>query len=144
MCEIRRRKGLRYVTLLHTWPRMPSQTSKIRSRLDRAGMLLSGLCALHCVSGLFLVAFLGIGGGVLLNPMIHRVGLVLATIVAGVAIGLGAMRHRRKGPFVVAMTGLSFMGGALAVPHGTEEAVLTVIGVGLIACGHIMNLRHTH
>jgi hypothetical protein len=45
---------------------------------------------------------------------------------------------------VVAMTGLSFMGGALAVPHGTEEAVLTVIGVSLVAIGHILNLRGAH
>jgi hypothetical protein len=90
-----------------------------------------------------LVAVLGIGGGILLDPVIHRVGLALAAFIAAVAIGLGAVRHRRAAPFVVAMTGLSFMGGALAVPHGTEEAVLTVIGVGLVACGHILNLRKT-
>ena len=123
---------------------MASPPPKIRSRLDRAGLLLSGLCAVHCVSGIFLVAVLGIGGGVLLNPMIHRVGLALAVIVAGAAIGLGALRHRKPAPFVVAMVGLSFMGGALAVPHGTEEAIFTIIGVGLVACGHILNLRHAH
>ncbi|RYD88861.1 MAG: MerC domain-containing protein, partial [Sphingomonadales bacterium] len=39
-------------------------------------------------------------------------------------------------------TGLSFMGGALAVPHGYEEAVLTIIGVGLVSLGHILNIRH--
>ncbi|OYX08856.1 MAG: hypothetical protein B7Z08_07745 [Sphingomonadales bacterium 32-68-7] len=62
-------------------------------------------------------------------------------MVAGVAIGLGAIRHRRPAPFVIAMTGLSFMGGALAVGHGAEEAVLTVIGVTLVALGHVLNLR---
>ncbi|OYW47119.1 MAG: hypothetical protein B7Z33_01845 [Sphingomonadales bacterium 12-68-11] len=113
----------------------------IRGRLDRFGMLLSGLCALHCVLGLVIVAGLGLGGGVLLDPAIHRVGLLLATLVAGVAIGLGAIRHRRPAPFVIAMTGLSFMGGALAVGHGAEEAVLTVIGVTLVALGHVLNLR---
>jgi len=121
----------------------PPQNS-IRGRLDRAGLFLSCLCALHCVSGVVLVAFLGIGGGILLDPAIHRVGLALAAFIAAVAIGLGAVRHRRAAPFVVAMTGLSFMGGALAVPHGTEEAVLTVIGVGLVACGHLLNLRGAH
>ncbi len=50
----------------------------IRGRLDRAGMVLSGLCALHCVAGIVLVAVLGIGGGILLNPVIHRVGLAAA------------------------------------------------------------------
>ena len=37
--------------------------------------------------------------------------------------------------------GLSFMGGGLAVPHGVEEAVLTIIGVTLLAIGHVLNLR---
>lgn len=115
-----------------------------RTRLDRLGMLLSGLCALHCITGILLVAVLGIGGGFLLDPAIHRVGLALATLTAAVAIGLGAVRHRRAAPFVVAMTGLTFMGGALAVDHGVEEAVLTIIGVSLVAIAHIMNLRRVN
>jgi MerC mercury resistance protein len=114
----------------------------IRGRLDRVGMLLSALCVLHCIAGLVLVAGMGLGAGFLLDPAVHKVGLVLATLVAGVAIGIGAVRHRRAGPFVTAMTGLSFMGGALAVGHGPEEVVLTVIGVSLVAAGHLFNLRH--
>lgn len=114
----------------------------IRGRLDRAGMLLSALCVLHCIAGLVLVAGLGLSAGFLLDPAVHKVGLLLATLVAGVAIGIGAVRHRRSGPFVTAMTGLSFMGGALAVGHGPEEVVLTIIGVGLVAAGHLFNLRH--
>jgi len=113
----------------------------IRGRMDRFGLLLSGLCAVHCVLGIVIVAGLGLGGGILLDPMIHRYGLLLATIVAGVAIGLGALQHRRAAPFVIAMTGLSFMGGALAVDHGPEEMVLTIIGVSLVAIGHLLNLR---
>ncbi len=114
---------------------------RIRGRLDRFGLVLSGLCAAHCVLGLVIVAGLGLGGGLLLEPAVHRIGLLLATIIAGVAIGLGAIQHRRAAPFVVAMTGLSFMGGALAVDHGIEEAVLTIIGVSLVAIGHLLNLR---
>lgn len=114
---------------------------RIRSRLDRAGMWLSCLCAVHCVLGVVIVAGLGLGGGLLLDPIFHRIGLVLATIIAGVAIGLGAIQHRRPLPFVVAMMGLSFMGGGLAVEHGIEEAVLTVIGVTLVAAGHLLNVR---
>lgn len=104
--------------------------------------MLSALCLLHCVLGLVLVVGLGMGGTFLLDPDIHRWGLLLATIIAAVAIGAGAIRHRRARPFVVAMTGLTFMGGALAVGHGFEEAVLTMIGVTLVATGHILNLRH--
>lgn len=113
----------------------------IRGRLDRAGMFLSCLCAVHCVAGIVIVAGLGLGGGLLLDPSIHRYGLVLATIIAGVAIGAGAIQHRRAAPFVIAMTGLSFMGGGLAVEHGVEEAVLTIIGVSLVTLGHLLNVR---
>jgi hypothetical protein len=116
----------------------------IRHRLDRIGMVLSCLCAVHCVASIVVVAALGIGGGLLLNPAIHRVGIVLAMLIAAVAIGAGAVRHRRRAPFVVAMMGLSFMGGGLAVPHGTEEAMLTIIGVSLVALGHVLNVRHLH
>ena len=119
--------------------------SSIRGTIDRAGITLSALCAVHCLATLALVSALGVGGQFLANPLIHEVGLAVAMIVAAVAIGLGALRHRRAAPFVTAMTGLSFMGGALAVPHGYEEAVLTIIGVGLVSLGHILNMRgHTH
>ena len=121
---------------------MGSITTWSRGRLDRAGMALSALCLVHCVLGLVLVAGLGLSGTFLLDPAIHRWGLLLAAIVAATAIGLGAIRHRRMVPFVVAMTGLSFMGGALAVGHGVEEAILTMIGVTLVATGHVLNLRH--
>lgn len=121
---------------------MPNLLPWMRGRLDRTGMLLSGLCVVHCVGGLILISLLGIGGGVLFAPWIHRVGLVLAMIIAAVAIGLGALQHQRRAPFVVAMMGLTFMGGGLAVDHGFEEAVLTIIGVTLVAAGHVLNLRY--
>ena len=124
--------------------RVTSSLSWIRGRLDRVGLTLSVLCAVHCVGTLVLVAGLGLGGSILLNPAIHRVGLALAMLIAGVAIGMGALRHRRPAPFVVAMMGLSFMGGGLAVPHGIEEAVLTIIGVSFLSAGHVLNVRHLH
>lgn len=115
----------------------------IRQKLDRAGIALSALCAVHCLMSVLLVSVIGFGAAeALLDPAIHRIGLLIATLVAAVAIGWGAMKHRMAAPFVVAMTGLSFMGGALAVPHGWEEAVLTIIGVSLVSLGHILNLRH--
>ncbi len=115
--------------------------TSIRGNLDRAGITLSALCAVHCLATLVLVSALGLGGELLADPIIHEAGLALAMVVAAVAIGWGALRHRRAGPFVTAMTGLTFMGGALAVPHGYDEAVLTIIGVALVSLGHILNLR---
>jgi hypothetical protein len=124
--------------------RMASPLSWIRGRLDRIGLTLSLLCAVHCVGTLVLVAGLGLSGTFLLNPAIHRVGLALAMLVAGVAIGMGALRHRKPAPFVIAMMGLTFMGGAMAAPREAEEAVLTIIGVALVAVAHVLNVRHLH
>ena len=124
---------------------MRSTIALIRSRLDRVGILLSGLCAVHCVLGLVLVSVLGLGGGVLLSPEIHRVGLVLAVLIGAVSLGFGVARHGRTGPLVIGGVGLTLMLGGVLVPHGTPEAVLTICGVGLVAFAHIRNIRgHSH
>lgn len=114
----------------------------IRGRLDRLGVVLSGLCALHCLAGLLLVAGLGLGGGVLLAPEIHRVGLALAIAVGSITLVLGVVRHGDPVPLQVGAAGISFMAVALFVGHGTAEGVLTIMGVALLAWAHVRNLRH--
>ncbi|MEJ2410743.1 MAG: MerC domain-containing protein [Novosphingobium sp.] len=113
----------------------------IRNRLDGVGILLSGLCAVHCVLGAVLVGVLGLGGGVLLSPAIHRVGLALALVFGLVSLGFGMMRHGRAGPLVLGGIGLALMATAIMVGHGLPEAVLTVMGVSLVAFAHIRNLH---
>ncbi|WP_309621544.1 MerC domain-containing protein [Novosphingobium sp.] len=115
----------------------------IRNRLDRVGVLLSGLCALHCLAGLLLVTGLGLGGEVLLAPAIHRIGLILAIVVGAATLAMGVIRHGDPVPLQVGAAGLGLMGLALFVGHGTEEAVLTIVGVGLVAWAHLRNLRHS-
>ena len=114
----------------------------LRDRLDRAGIWLSGLCALHCVIGIILVSALGLGGGAFLAPEIHEVGLALAIAVGAVSLGFGVLRHGRLGPLLAGGAGLLLMGSALAASHGLAEALLTIAGVGLVAAAHIRNLRH--
>ncbi|CDO35992.1 conserved membrane hypothetical protein [Novosphingobium sp. KN65.2] len=124
---------------------MRSALFSIRDRLDRAGIVLSGLCAVHCILGVILVGILGLGGEVLLSPAIHRFGLALALVVGLVSLGFGVMRHGRVGPLIVGGLGLALMAMAIAVGHGLPEAVLTVLGVALVAIAHIANLRsHAH
>ena len=123
---------------------MPLAFISIRSRLDRVGVLLSGLCALHCVAGLVLVSVLGLGGGVLLSPSIHRVGLALAIGVGALTIGLGVRRHGRMAPLLLGAAGLTLMGAGLFAPHGAIEAALTIAGVALVAGAHVLNLRSLH
>ncbi len=121
---------------------MPQVPLPIRFRLDRAGVILSGLCAVHCVLGLVLVTVLGVGGGVLLRPEIHETGLALAIGVGAITLGLNAWRHGRVGPLAVGALGLGLMAGGLIAPEGLTEAMLTIAGVALVALAHIRNLRH--
>jgi hypothetical protein len=123
-------------------PAMTRIYISIRDRLDGAGVVLSGLCAVHCLLGLVLVSVLGLGGEVLLSPAIHRVGLALAVLVGVVTLGLGALRHRQTGPLLIGAAGIALMAAALGVGHGPAEALLTIAGVALVATAHIRNLRH--
>ncbi|HWU02810.1 MAG TPA: MerC domain-containing protein [Novosphingobium sp.] len=113
-----------------------------RQRLDRLGVFISALCVVHCVSGLVLVTFLGIGGTLLLDPRVHEYGLAIAVVVGALGLGFGALRHRRMGLVALGGTGLALMALGLVVPHGLPEAIATIIGVTLVATAHIRNLRH--
>lgn len=113
----------------------------IRNRLDRAGIILSGLCAVHCILGVVLVGVLGIGGEALLSPNIHRIGLALALVVGIISLGFGVLRHGRVAPLAIGASGLTLMAIALFVGHGIEETVLTIAGVALVAIAHIRNLH---
>ena len=119
----------------------PANRTSLRRRLDQLGIGLAGLCVLHCLATLVVVSALGLGGHFLLDENIHRIGLLLALIVAALAIGRGMLRYGRRGPFYVALGGLSLMGIALLVPHGTNEFLLTLVGVAVVAAAHWMNLR---
>ena len=114
----------------------------IRDRLDRTGIVLSGLCALHCVLSIVIVSALGLGSTILLAPEIHEIGLLLAVVIGAVTLGLGVARHGRAGPLLIGACGIAFMAMALVVGHGFREAVLTIAGVSLVAFAHIRNLRH--
>ncbi|MBS0482685.1 MAG: MerC domain-containing protein [Proteobacteria bacterium] len=114
----------------------------IRDRLDRIGVLLSGLCAVHCLASLVLVAGLGLGGEYLLNPAIHQVGLALAAAVGAATLVMGVIRHRDPLPLHAGAAGIALMTVALFTGHGRAEAVLTICGVALLAFAHFRNLRY--
>lgn len=122
----------------------PASRTSLRRRFDQIGIGMAGLCALHCLLTLVVVSVLGLGGHFLLAENVHHIGLLLAVSVAAVAIGWGMVRHGRTLPFGVAAVGLGLMTAALLVPHGTNELLLTLMGVVLVAAGHWLNLRAVH
>ena len=112
-----------------------------RAMLDRVGLTISSLCLVHCILSIVLVTGLGFASQFLLAPEIHEYGLIIAVLVAAIAIGWGALNHRRPAPIIVALIGLSFMAGALTMPHDYREMLMTIVGVGCVAFAHILNMR---
>lgn len=117
----------------------------IESRFDRFAIGLSGLCAIHCVATSVLLALASTAGGLLLNPMIHEVGLTMAMLIGAVALGRGVMRHGYMLPAAVGSGGLGMMAGAITLPHGDgAETIWTILGVCVLALGHDLNRRATY
>lgn len=111
--------------------------------LDRAAIGLSGLCAVHCVATTVLVALMSAAGGMLVDPIVHEVGLTVAIVLGAVALGRGALTHGFMMPVAMGGFGLGMMAGALSLPHDPSggEALWTILGVGLLAFGHDLNRR---
>ena len=83
---------------------------------------------------------LSAAGGVLGAPIIHEVGLSLAMIMGAISLGRGILEHGYSMPSAVGGLGLGVMAGALTLPHDGSEALYTVIGVGILALGHRLNV----
>ena len=121
---------------------MAQALKQLRDRFDRLGIVLSGLCAVHCLATLLLVAGMGLSGGILLDPALHRVGLALAIAVGALGLGFGLARHGKREPLMIGAAGLSLMTLALLTGHSPAEAALTIAGVALVALAHWRNVKH--
>lgn len=109
--------------------------------IDRLAIGLSGFCFVHCVASAVLVAVLASAGGVLLDPIIHEVGLVLALGLGLVGLGRGIWQHGFMMPPAIGSLGLGIMAGALTLGHEGGGTLWAVIGVSILALGHDLNRR---
>ena len=109
------------------------------TRLDRMAIGLSGICIVHCLATSVLLAVLASAGGMLGAEWIHELGLSLAMLMGGIALGRGILEHGYTMPSAVGGLGLGVMAGALTLPHDGTEAVYTMVGVAILALGHRLN-----
>jgi hypothetical protein len=103
-------------------------------------MALSGLCLVHCLGTSIFLALVASLGQTLGAPWIHEVGLSLAMAMGAISLGRGILEHGYSMPSAVGGLGLGVMAGALTLPHDGSEALYTIIGVGILALGHRLNL----
>lgn len=124
--------------------RLSDSSAPMGFGVDRLAIGVSGLCAVHCLASAVLVALAASAGGLLLNPIFHEVGLVIAIALGAIAMGRGVIEHGYMMPASVGSLGLGVMAGAISLPHdGSGETLFTLIGVGLLALGHDLNRRAT-
>ena len=103
-------------------------------------MGLSGLCAVHCVATAVLLGVVASAGGLLGKPIIHEVGLTLAMILGGVALGRGIREHGFVLPSAVGVVGLAIMAFAMTLHESGYEPLVTIAGVAVLALGHRLNM----
>jgi hypothetical protein len=108
---------------------------------DRAAIVISGLCVVHCVVTALAAGLISSLSLTLGNPIIHEIGLMIAFILGVIGLGAGYRVHGYTVPLSAGMGGLMLMGLAIFSPHGPIETSLTITGVCLLGLGHTLNLR---
>lgn len=109
--------------------------------IDRLAIGLSGLCLVHCIASAVLLTLLASAGGMLLHPVFHEAGLMLALVLGAIGLGRGIWQHGFMLPASIGSLGLGMMAGALTLGHGDGEMIFSVAGVLVLALGHDLNRR---
>ncbi|MEN3160201.1 MerC domain-containing protein [Alkalimonas sp. NCh-2] len=113
-----------------------------RNVLDKAGIALTSLCAVHCIVLPVLLPVLPLlGASFLADESFERAVLLLTMVLGFIALFSGFHRyHRKLYPFYSL-----FLGGFIywhkdIFGHHWEPAVLT-IGAAFVVLAHVMNMR---
>jgi hypothetical protein len=112
------------------------------TKLDKLGIWVSGLCALHCLALPVVVPLLPlIGSSFFAQLWFERTILTISLLIGAVALISGAMRyHGRWYPLV-----LLFSGGAIYWHKNMfgefYEPFTIAVGAMLIVAGHWINMR---
>lgn len=114
----------------------------LQERVDRAGIVISTACAVHCAVGTALVAAPGLGR-LFADERIEGGFAAVALLVAVCALSTGFRRHRQAGPVVLGLVGVAALGAARLVEIASRrtEVFVSIAGAGLLIGAHLWNLR---
>lgn len=113
--------------------------------MDRAGMLLSGICLVHCLLLPVLLVTLPLVGASTLpswaghSEWLHILLLVPVLLVSGPALFRGSL----KMPWLGAIAAIAFilLVSAVFAAAGAPERLLTMVGAMLLLVAHWINMR---
>jgi hypothetical protein len=123
---------------------MVNSALKSPATLDRAAVMLSGLCLLHCLALPFLLVSLP-ALSALTAGHLHAQMLIVAIPVSVIALGFGFRRHGSR--YVLAFGALGMLllvvGGTLAHSYYgiVADRSFTVSGALVLAVAHYFNSR---
>ncbi|MBL0156217.1 MAG: MerC domain-containing protein [Bryobacterales bacterium] len=113
--------------------------------LDRLGIVVSGLCAIHCLAmPLLLGALPAAGLWWAAGNRIESVILILACALASLSLVPAYFRHRNSLPIQLFAIGSVFLGASRLASPGPSHwfcALGLAMGGGLIAAAHFRNAR---
>ena len=119
--------------------------SSAGSHIDRAGMMISCLCAVHCALLPMVAGILPLIGMGLLAAEGTETALIGSSVALGsIGLSLGYHRHRSGRALVVLALGMSLLiAGRIAEVHGADASakVAAVTGGLAIAGAHLINRR---
>lgn len=127
----------------------PDYQNKIQKRLDRAAIVFSGLCTIHCLlSPVLFIIFPVWGETFVTAEKFHQFLLWLVLPVSLLALLLGYFQRRDKVAFLLGLIGLSQL--VIAAMLGNEffselsEAVIIPLAGLILIAGHIRNYQLCH
>lgn len=109
--------------------------------LDKTGMWVTTLCALHCLLLPVILPLLSlIGLSFLGEELLERIILGTSILLGAVALTSGMRKHARVYPFIILLLG-GFVYWNKDSLGEMGEPVIILVGAGLIIAAHWINLR---
>lgn len=114
-------------------------------RWDKIGILLSSLCAVHCLVTPLLALTLPVLGNTFEEEWVHLLMALFVVPVGVFAFWSGYKHHRKTKVFTLGLFGLFLVGGASLAPHSWVEFfghdLVTIFGSTFLITAHILNRR---
>ena len=116
--------------------------SLVKNVLDKLGIAITSLCALHCLLLPVILPLLPIVGADFIGTHLFEDGVLITTMILGfVALYSGYKRyHRQYYPFIMLFVG-GFVYWQKHYFGADIEPVLVTVGASLVVIAHVSNMK---